>query len=424
MAKSLNTLALESIDFQDGMFYKELTLAIEELRKNTEDKKQKGDSFFQTDSIKLIIETIRDYTNLKIEISEGAPAIYTPVLALNHILSNQDRLKELQDNGVDMTTSSEHLMRILKTKALQGSVNLKKGKVSGCFEKYVFGMEMPQYFLTENFMTAEECAAIMLHEIGHVFTFIEFSNRTMTTNQTIAGLTRILDKNISNANREIIYTKASKALELDAVKTEALKKCRTEEQLSVVIVDAEIEKCKSELGFSIYDVTSCEYLADQFCARQGAGRALVTGLDKIFKLPNPSTLVDDTMSFFKIIAASFMTLGLYLPFWAASVIFGPDKNNDTYDNPAARMNRIKLQNMELIKNPNLSPEVKKVILAEIKMIERCASDYKDRLSSLELVAYYLRPGYRNAHKYELLQKDLEKLSSSDLFSAAAKLKMV
>jgi hypothetical protein len=88
------------------------------------------------------------------------------------------------------------------------------------------------------------------------------------------------------------------------------------------------------------------------------------------------------------------------------------------------MNRVKLQIVEKLKDPNIEGATRAMLLDEVKAIEKCMENYDDELTRTEKVAYFFRPAYRKAHDIEQIQKDLEKLAASDMFVTAAKLKMI
>jgi hypothetical protein len=429
----MNIMALESIDFQDGEFFQALTSAVGNIRKDKKSHALSNKNFFESDCVIELADVIKKYTNIMIEFSEGDPAIYPPALTGNHVFYDRGAVAYYKEvTEFDDSEDVNKIMKAMKIKVIQGSVDIKLGKVYGVFAQMLLDMLMPKEMLCGvdggKIYEDDEVAAIILHETGHAFTFMEFCDRGLSTNQAIAGLTRALDKSISADKRMVIFDKAAKQLDLSKERTKALKEAKTEAQVSVIVLDDAIEKSISELGYSVYDVNSCEYLADQFAARQGASKALVTALDKIFKRPLFGG--GATMWFIGAYVAVMVTFiivstaGVIIPVWFLLMLAFTDKKNDIYDNPYARMKRIKLQNVERLKNKDLSAKVKVVLLEENEAIEKCMRDYQDKLGLIEKIAYFLKPSYRNAHKYELLQKELEDFASSDMFSAAAKLKMV
>jgi hypothetical protein len=428
-----NLLSLESIEFQENdELYQDLIKSVEALRKDENTKKLRGKTFFTSTLVNKICEVMKKHTNITIKMISGdetGPAIYTPQLTGNHVFYDKEMIEMYMeyDSEFDPSKHINALIDSVGRRVVRGTIDLKKARVDGAFSKMPLEMCMPRMMLiNDKEMSAEEVSAIMLHELGHGFTFMEFVSRSLTTNQSIAGLSRALDKSVTNEQREIIFEKASKKLELDAEKSKALKACKNEAQISVIVVEQSINKSYSELGYNLYDESSCEYLADQFAARQGASRALVTGLDKIYKQYNmmPKDVFFQQMMFWFYMFLTSMIFPPLTLIWIMVVVFGPSKHGQIYDTPKSRAMRVKLQNTERLKNPDLDEDVKKRLITENDDIEKIMKDYNDNLTLIERIAYVLRPAYRNSHKFELLQKDIEELASSNLFTDAARLKMV
>lgn len=431
--KTLVGIANESIDFQDGRFFHALVKDIAAIRADARDLIRLTPKRFNlTPQVKKLLTTIKEFTGLMVVMENGedsGPAMGIPFLNANHVLFD-DELRETMDlyrhfnPDEDLEFTIGKVMKALGTKVIKGEVDLKASKVTGAFTLIENPLYYPMSMLLERTYSCEENAAIILHELGHAFTFMEYATRTVSTNQAISTLTRVLDKSITYEKRVVIFERAAEQMKLDKVKTEALKNAGSAEQITVIVMDSEIEDSISELGFSIYDVNSCEYLADQFAARHGAGVHIVTGLDKLIRSYGTTRFIFMLIEWVFLIIAIIATFGLLIPFWLLGLVFGPSKEEQIYDNEKSRFIRVKLQLVERLKDVNLSPKLRENLIEEVKVIDEVAKHYNDNLGFSETIAYYLRPGYRNAHKYEMLQKDLERIGSSDLFVAAGKLKNV
>ena len=419
------TIATESINFQNKDFFNALVAQINKVRENKEIAKLDTEVFFKTKEIEDLCKVVKKYTNILIVLEEGGPAIYTPEIRGNHIFNDKEFiawLKEINRNDLVEGQIKDILKKIKKQK-VNARVDLVHGKVSGAYAEIELRMLMlKEMYVAHSKFLAEEVAAIMLHEIGHAFTYYEFVERGVTTNQSLALLTTVLDsRNVTN--KEFVFAEYSKTFDLDSEKTDALKKCKDAYTMNLIILDQIIEESVSELGKSLYDVNSCEYLADQFATRFGAGKYVVTGLDKLRDwyrvIPFHLMIINCIVNVF-----AYVTLLPVAPLWLYLLIVTPDKKDEIYDNMHARINRIRLQNVEQLKDKALSNEIKTILLNEISDIDLVLSKYKDELNFSEKLAYVFRPGYRAAHKYEKLQKDLERIAGNDLFLLSAKLKTI
>lgn len=421
-------MALEAISFQGNKFFDELTRAIEALRGFGE--KREGEHYWRSPEVLAIAKTIWRHTGLSFTLHDGedsGPAVAFPQLDANSVLwSAVQKQSALHHAEVDRFADPRKVLQEMKVRRLEGTVDLKKGRVGGIYEKMPLLMMVPRSMLSNPApYAADEVAAIVLHETGHAFTCMEFVSRTVSTNQALAGLVRALDDTVPEAVRTTIYAQGIELLRMDPAQQAALLNAKSSAEITCVVMDTAIQASVSELGASVYDSVTAEYLADQFVARCGAGRPLVTGLDKWntvawhAKRANGYWLID-CVGVVAGLALNTVTAGLP---WMA-LVFMQDKDAVLYDTPKARYLRIKMQNIERLKNKAISAAEKKALIQANETIDQVCVFYTDNLSLIQKAAYYLRPSYRNAHKYELLQKDIEIIANNSLFTSAAKFSLL
>jgi hypothetical protein len=431
--------AAESISFQKGELFQDLTRQIQLIRDDQKITRLSAKSFFKQDAVVELSHIIRKHTGLDINITDSGfqgPCIYPPQLTANHVFNDPDTVEmyEQWDPTYSSQSHSEAALRSLNKPVIKGTIDLKNGRVTGAFERMQCLMMLPMTFVIgKTRFTPEEVAAVTLHETGHAFTFMEFISRSATTNQALAGMSRYLDKSVSQEQRTVMFARAADAMKLDAEKAKALKECKTPETLTTILLDRDIERSTSELGRSIYDVNTAEYLADQFAARQGAGVALTTALDKIYRDYGQTRnaiifselfmiTLDVTMTVLAFTAGSSIAL-CWLGLTFFSVIF-TNKEDEIYDNPAARFSRIRQQLVQQLKDDHLSDEGRVVLVEQLERLDEINKNgaFVDKLSIFSGLAYFFKPGYRAAHKYEMLQKELEQLGNNEAFVQASRLK--
>lgn len=441
MRVNIMSMAAESIDFQDGSLFAKLAAAIDAMKDDADLQRVDDRTFFESRKANAIPELFKAGMglNFSINVIEDAvgPSIIAPLLDKNHVFWTESRRYNIDTDGMMNNYSGQKdvddVMKLLNTKFVKGAVDLKRAKVTGVFEQMQFKLFIPRsHFAKRGIFTSQEVAAVIMHEIGHMFTYMEFLTRMVTTNQALAGIVRSIDKTFPADKREIAFIKASELLEMDNSQREALIGAKSQKELCCVVLDGAIQKSISELGVSLYDVNSCEYLADQFASRMGAGRYIVSYLDKLYRdygiVPNGAetlfvTIMKTVINIIAILMFSAFTAGLPL-ILIALMIASEDKQYNIYDNDKARFTRIKQQNIERLKDQSLSKEEKASLVEDNEAIDKIAKVYADELNFIQKAAYYLRPSYRKAHKFELLQKDLESLASNDLFHMSAKLATV
>lgn len=420
-------LALESISFQGPAFFEELTRSIEACK--GADDNLLDEAYFTSPSVGKVLAVIKKHTDLQYAMLDGrnsGPATQLPMLTGSNVLfsrAEQETFKDLM--GFDLQKDIRPLTLAMKKKVIDGGFDLKTAKVNGVFAKMQFDLYMPRDMLTlKSRFTASEVAAIVLHEVGHTFTLIEFISRSVSTNQVLAGMTRAMDKTVPEESRKIVFAAGSDLLRMTEEQQKALLNAKDAKVVSCVVLDASIALSVSELGFNVYDTTACEYLADQFATRCGAGKDLVTALDKLWARVEwreaglGSWLVQACQVVFLILgflALTYYTLGLI---WI--VILFDANRSAAYDSDKSRILRIKAQNTQRLKNQRLSAKEKQALLDANAAIETIAKFHDDNLHFIGKVVYYLKPSYRNAYKFELLQKDLELLGNNSLFDSATK----
>jgi hypothetical protein len=437
--KTLQSLSSESISFQPSDLFNDIVTQIVAIRADQKLCSTPARSFFNDPKVQELSDIIKKSTGLDIDIIDSAdngPAVYPPQLSGGQILQDPDlaEMGETYDPGFSVQQHSAAVLRALGKPVIKGTIDLKKAQVTGAFCKMKCMMIMPQSMVIgKHRYSPQEVAAIMLHETGHVFTFMEFISRTVTTNQALAGLSRWLDNSVEQGEREVFFAKAADVMALDAEKKKALVQAKTPEALTFVLLDQGIQRSASELGRSIYDVNSAEYLADQFAARMGAGLHLATALDKVYQTYG-ATRNMQLVSEFAYVGLTLATLGVGLAVTSPVLVFFgvvftalillSDKAAEIYDNPAARLTRIRDQYIQQLKDDKLSPKLRERLLDELKAFDEINKDktYVDKLGVVGAICYVFKPSYRAAHKYELLQKQIERLANNEAFVQAAKLK--
>lgn len=448
--KTTRSLAMESLMPMKPKpkFFEELVKVIEAARKKVRAfSGERPYAFwseigFQQD----VHEVLKRHTNMTLFRMEiGDPAIYMPMMSDDHIFMKNtlERFKGKWESTFDPKEDVRDAMVRGAVKSLKAEVDVVSGRVGGFYEQVELHMFMCPEMFKETTFTTEDIAAIMLHEFGHAFTGFLYLNRTLLTNQILAPLARTYEGTDGSTTRQYIFEYLIEEGALSTARVEQLKKCKNAQELTVIYLNQEPQACQSELGYSLYDVSSCEALADQYASNCGAGMHLAAALDRLYVMYNQTDRgywYARMMMFVMLIAINIVNwikstimslifgvlqpiLGLLMAlFMVVVLIFSPNKNDHIYDNPYARLNRIRQNAIERIKSGHLSEAEKKAYLKDVEMVDQVIEKYSDGLRLSETLAYLFRPSYRAAHNFEMLQKDLETLSANRLFVDALKLR--
>ena len=419
-----NVVVNESILFQvNSQLFKELILSFKALQKEAKDK------ISDSELVTNISKIIKHHTglNVTLNIANNNPQVTIPMVNKNNVLVNS-----VIRNVVN---SSDGLKLIAESKgAAKGSVNLKTGEVSGIFSEVSSTIDMPIYMFTTMQFTPEEISAIALHEIGHLVVYYEYMSRTVSTNQALAGVSKALDKSGTVEEREAVLITAKTALGLKDLDAKLLAKSNNKKVAEIVIITNIVKETVSELGCNIYDLSTWEYLADQYAARHGAGRYLATGLEKVYNSignisfrSTPTYLAMEALKVFLIISPIIVltiTGSMFIsPLSLSIVLMMLDSDNPTYDRPGERIKRIRDQIVENLKDKKLDKDDIERLNADIAAIDIILKEVDDRRQFISVLWDIVSSTSRKARNQESLQKELEDLIVNDLFVMASKLKI-
>lgn len=415
-----NVVVNESILFQvNSQLFKELILSFKALQKEAKDK------ISDSELVINISKIIKHHTglNVTLNIANNNPQVTIPMVNKNNVLVNSVIR--------NVVSSSDGLKIIAESKgAAKGSVNLKTGEVSGIFSEVSSTIDMPTYMFTTMQFTPEEISAIVLHEIGHLVVYYEYMSRTVSTNQALAGVSKALDKSGTVEEREAVLITAKTALRLKDLDAKLLAKSNNKKVAEIVIITNIVKETVSELGCNIYDVSTWEYLADQYAARHGAGRYLATGLEKIYKSignisfrSTPTYLAMEALKVLLIISPIMLLITAESMLGLGMVLMMLDSDNPTYDRPGERIKRIRDQIVENLKDKKLDKDDIERLNADIAAIDVILKEVDDRRQFISVLWDIVSSTSRKARNQESLQKELEDLIVNDLFVMASKLKI-
>jgi hypothetical protein len=437
-------LASEMINYQDRSFGNKISYAFQQaldVVNELPNIKPSGilEEVQKKSTIKLdeyLEKTIKDRTNLsvKVRLYSGMPgAIMVFPFNRHNVL-----LKERVRGSYYLKDEKKILTESLGSK---GTVDLKEGRVEGIFETYVHTLYLDLNILFKVYrLTADEATAIVLHELGHAFTYYEYSNRLSNTNQLLAQLANdIHNGDDKPEERTYIFKELANHLHLSEKEVSELYNSTDNLILGGNIFKLYIKEIKSLRQNTKYDETNSESLADNFAVRQGYAKPLVTGLDKLYTYTEYKNdfvyaTVLTTDIFYNIIytpaiiVAMFMNspvLGsFFLLLFIGTFILGGDLSfkDMTYDVLKQRYTRIRQGLVGALKNDDLDKEQVAEILNGLDEIDDVIRDTRDYMTIKEKVMRVISPFSRGIAKDMSHQQMLEELGNNDLFIESARLK--
>lgn len=430
-------LALEVISYQNR--FTELEVLITSLTELVKRSRNKG-SFIedtQTKEISAKIESaifkrfgIRTFFNVNVHPIVGA-VIVLPINN-NHVLVDKDY------HGDFLLDEHSRIVNTFNDK--KGSIDIASAKVSGIFSQY----EHKLYFsawenvLTFN-LTVEEQCAIILHEIGHVFTYYLLSDRMSRINQVLADLNR--DINDNKEDKILYHYKELDLLTEGSANYEELINTKDRKILGIKLFKKFNLSVSTLMKNGKYDQTSSEQLADMFSARFGYSKELITGLDKlhieyssarntsIYRLVMGAEIFFITwrsLGLIVLVAAGHPVIGLLHGLFSVFLLSraGSEYKDYTYDDVKQRYLRIKQQLVSAFKDNRLAEEEAKSLLSQLEVVDSIIEQTKDSEFLLKPLADFIFSKNKSAREDIVLQQTLEKLANSDLFALAAKFKHI
>ncbi len=443
-----NIIAMEVIDYQDGNFGNELETAVskiyDKIRGGVTDTATTGNDTNSTVNVTIanIGENLAEIEKLvKNRFGFQIKLIHNSELAAvlpfypnkNHIFINE------YFRGNFTIDDQEKILKKMTDK--KGTINLEKAKVGGVFTEYENQLFINFNSLIKVFnLSSGEITAVILHELGHIFYALEYSNRLESTNQVLANIAAEIGSKKKNKDLVYIYK------ELKSVNDKV-----TEEDVDQMVNGGGIipgykwfkniiQTVETQMKNKKYDETSFEQMADNFASRFKYGRELVTGLDKLHltfgsdEKSLPIYLFSELISLMAFAAFATFTL----VFFSGGAIFagilfglitfltfrgsGDDIKDYTYDQLKVRYNRIRHQYIERLKVLSLPDKVTKVLINQIQEIDEIMDETSKRKYLLTRIANAIFTNARNASNSIDEQILLEDLAHNDLFLKSAELK--
>ncbi len=395
--------ALEAIDFQSDAFLKGLAIYAVQLKEIP--AKERADSQI----VQKLNKYINDVTGLAASVIFGdyEPSMEIPAMHKNNVLINNWRRNYLNSASALKMVENSH-------NALSGMVDRRTGRVSGVFSEVPVNIYMPASIFDQNYIP-EEFAAVTQHECGHAVSFFEYFSNTATSNQCLAGIARAMEDSDVQVRITVLET-VRKRFDLKNFDADKLAKTNSKVVEAAFITNV-AEQSVSQLGRNIYDLSSFEYLSDQYVARHGGTRHLATALAKIYK-GHYNIAFRSTGGY---IALEILKVALLfcVPLMSLLLFAMDGQGNGEYDQPGARIKRVRNQAIEALKDKKLSKDQIETLTFDIKAIDEVLEQANDRRQLVGvLIDFFWLPARRD-RDYIKLQQELENLATNELFAKSA-----
>ena len=427
--------SLEAIDRQKDGLFKELTLAVAELREHPDRISYGSDN-------RSLSSIIKQHTNVDVEIQlpytkTQADAIRVTRVSLRPLVNGP--VWDQRQHEIVKTIASTRL-NVYFPQGFNGSIDRKNNTVSGDFTKIKTTIFIGSLYITDWFMKPEHVAAIILHELGHIFNAFEYVGDMFTTNMVMYSLLGNITKTNDLKERQVVIKATLNHINSQMSDTDINKLAEKDNKVVVSVVLSKIGKLKSISGSDRYDITASEQSADQYATRCGAGVALaesfaiverLIGLP-VFKKAQKMAIASDislitekhlsarAMSPF--VAATMDMAAIFIMYWMwltilmliCSVIYHEPDGQQTdleglYDEPIIRVKRIREDVINQMKANDKGKDYYKQLVEEVKSLDNVIAQYDENPKWYDGISRAIWG--RQAKK----ARDMEMIAANDLF---------
>lgn len=315
-------------------------------------------------------------------------------------------------------------------------IDLKNARITGLPEEYVSFVFLDFMLFNATFKpSARELVAVLLHEIGHPFTSVEYATTSSkVTLQIINNVKNSIDKGYDYRDAIVLSYKN------DLNGTEDLDKAGAQKVVSAFI-DKYLE-ASNAVNLNAYHATNSEAMADSFTTMFGLGKEMASVFARGHQ-PQVSPLFYINASIFFIAGISQLPLLAVLPYtifmlvWHYIVVqpiviflfglFGVKKGNysseTVYDDPRTRITRMKNATVSILRNSDLDSKSVKAILTDIYEMERLVDTVMaDKTFAAAFVDAL--PANRRQAMNKKIEQLIENVTENSLHVAAARLKTI
>lgn len=424
-------VAMEAIGFQGPEVANKLAAYLTDIM-----QERTGKEADASKARKDMIKYLKDTTGMKLDIifdTDMAPCTLPFHINPDTILG----YKTLKDFYVEESNAT---MKRLKEVKNRSHIDLDKGRVSGIFSEYETPIYMGYYALRSLRMTPREIAAILAHEVGHCLVAYEMAFRTVRTNQILAAASKAAAGG-DKGQYEYVLKTAEEVLDLKSGMFDEIKETKDQKTVMTVIMGKAERKTHDDslMGNTTYDITTFEALADNYAARLGLGKELVTGLEKLYRefgaaeFSSGARIAATMLDIYSVVSmiGAVIVMGsnpimgaLYLGLNMLGLyarLDGRDHNN-VYDKLTIRFKRVKEQIIQYLKDKSLPAADVKRSLESVAHIEKTIAQISEYKGFLPAIFNMVDPASRAVNSARDIQQNLEAMVANDMYLKAAALR--
>ncbi len=421
--KILN-LGLETIAFQKGQFYKDLTDIIVRARAGSKDKASKEQV------AKDIALCTAKYTNIQVTVefinNFNNACIYPSIFTKESVFYGQGMAEAVK-------TYYDELAKIGKGRKLEGLVNPATSTVGGEFAKISHKSYYDTDFIfSSRQFSAEGAAAVILHETGHAYTFFEYMADTVMINLTLNDAYQDLMKATDDTGVRMIVERTRKMLDIDQPGGWVQDIGKDKDANSIIhILATEASVCRSKTdNKSFYTQDVAEEMAEIFCIRHGGSKGLIEVRQYFRDRQELSEMNFGILASAVLAAIGAVTIPLtggatsVLLFVGLAGMFAGSvaaASMPDFTKFSQTIGKVRSQLVQRLKDANLPKEVIEDTLRGIDAAEAAIKDTPDDKLPFAVAFFdFFRSSKRDARAWREYTDKLEEMATNALFVRAAR----
>ena len=425
-------LSMEAVEWDDdGTLFNDIARVISEFRSEVKASDElAAEKLLHSEFGRVILKHMGMKATLSIDNSNGVNA-YIVVPAI-------DRNNPILHRFANLTTGNRTVLdKLVKEEELYALVDRKEGRLGGILSEIDHPIYITRGMLfNHDKFSPREIAAVILHELGHAFSYYEGLSQYIRQNVILASNVAEF-RDTSDAQTRLRIISRLKAEKLLPKEFDDSRVANAGDKYTTVVISMGQRMIAEDPNSIFHNSTTFESAADQFAIRKGAGLYLAKSLTKIYKQYNSSAFeyyfglfVSVAMS---IMSMLFVAIGALHPVfflfglvsYMTALIQGAFSDAlSSYDTPRDRLKRIRTEMIGRLKKQDLSDVVRKELVKTFDSLDELLKQNDKHYNANETLGKLI---YDRLDSLFIRQKDakkrqqaLEDLLNNELYVSAAR----
>ena len=232
---------------------------------------------------KLVKDRLGIIVTITSDLHEGSACCYSLMMPRYDMPGLSRYVQDLIQRSNDFSLPLENSLKFIKEHNGEvGTIDYENAKIGGAFSKYkdnYINIDYHKFFYRYDY-SPQEITAVLLHELGHIFTYFELSSKVDRSNYLITEIANSLKNKEPASKRKVYILELSKQKMIDKKTAEDLAKEERPLLVGAKLFTSIFKQCMYNVkSLNMADMTS-EHLADDFSCKFGYSAYLSHTLNK------------------------------------------------------------------------------------------------------------------------------------------------